>query len=616
MSSNLLNPKTITAPIKREYINLRGVDFMNDASRVSLNRSPEAMNVYKDYTENGECIQTRPGHRVLGNFSERVLGIFFFENKRGLIVLIHSGTKLYKWRNYPENKAENFEVLFSEMNTEIKSVFLVFNNILYILDGKNYLYYDGEKIAPVKEIATIPTTTISREPRGGGTEYQPINVLQSRRKNQFVSDGVSTEYALDATDIDESTVRVWINSTELIENTDFTVNRVIGTIKFNTAPEKSVLGNDNVIIEFSKTIEGYYDRIEKCSLGTVFDNRIFFSGNKTYNNAIFHCKLDNPTYISDLDYYQDGLDNSNIKSMCVGNNLLWVFKESNQQNNTIFYHTPTLDNTNGRIYPSAQGNISLGCYSESINFNDDIVFITQLGLEGIAGNIESEQVLNHRSTLVDAKMVNLENFDKSSLTEWQGYLIVLVNGKMFLADSRQVFQSIKGTEYEWYFWDGISTKGNKVCLLREYKGNLLLGFENGDVAILEGTNDNGRILESYWTTPRDLFGSENHYKITNKRGGIIKLKTIPNSKVKIATRTNKSDTYKYIKEYSMTGFDYGNLDYTNWDYASINKNYLVVKIKEKKIIDLSVKIYSDEKDRPFGLYGLIIESYLGGYIKR
>lgn len=66
----------------------------------------------------------------------------------------------------------------------------------------------------------------------------------------------------------------------------------------------------------------------------------------------------------------------------------------------------------------------------------------------------------------------------------------------------------------------------------------------------------------------------------------------------------------------MTGFDFNNWDFGNLDFDVKSQNYLVVKIKEKKFVDLSIQVLSDEIDRPFGLYGVTIESYVGGYIKK
>ncbi|UKI57823.1 MAG: hypothetical protein L6V81_11220 [Clostridium sp.] len=94
----------------------------------------------------------------------------------------------------------------------------------------------------------------------------------------------------------------------------------------------------------------------------------FFSGNINYPNVLWHSSLNDPTYISDLDYYDEGLDLSPIKCMVTGNNALWVFKKPSQANNTIYYHTPTIDSTYGKIYPNSHSNISTGCIATGINF--------------------------------------------------------------------------------------------------------------------------------------------------------------------------------------------------------------------------------------------------------
>jgi len=389
MATNLLSPVKLADPIKRTYGNLTGVDFLNEASRVALNRSPDALNVYKDYTSSGECIQTRPGHLFLGQLSNRINGVYFYEHGSGVIVLVHSGETLYKWESFPDYDPEdlsNFITLYAYMN-DTKSEFVVFENILYILDGENYLMYDGTTLQSVTNYIDtdaseryVPLTSISRSPSGGGESYQPINVLTTKRKNSFCADGTSTIYQLDAYDI-TSVLKVVVDGST-VPSTDYTVSTTNGTVTFTTAPSAPLIdGQDNVVITFSVSETGITDRIQNCTLMRAFDNRLFFSGNSAFKNAIFHSKLETPFYISDLDYYQDGLDEAAIKSICVGNNILWVFKESNQQKNTIFYHVPTLDLENNRIYPSAQGNISTGCNSSSCNFNDDIVFMTEYGLE-------------------------------------------------------------------------------------------------------------------------------------------------------------------------------------------------------------------------------------------
>lgn len=597
-------------PIKRTYSNLAGCDFTNDPSKVQINRSPNCINMWKNYTSTqGECVETRPGIISLENFGDIIYGMHIYDINNIKKMIVHAGTKLFEWHNFPSS---GYTILKEDMNNT-KSSMTIFEDKLYINDGVNYIVYDGTSVQDVSEGAFVPTTTIGRLPKGGGTIYQAVNVLTGKRRNSFVADGTSTEYFLDTVMLEqEGEVKVWIND---VETKEFSVDKALGKITFTSAPsEPNTAGQDNVLIEFEKIGTDYPTRILNCTKNLSFDNRIFFTGNKQFKNAVFHCELKNPAYISDLSYYQDGTSDSMIKDITVGNNLLWVFKESSQQNDTIFYHIPTLDTEYGKVYPSKQGNISTGCVSKCRNFNDDIVFASNQGIEGIGTDIEQEQILSHRSSLIDAKFVNENNYSDLEMCEWNGYLLCLVNGHIFLADSRQKFQGVNGYEYEWYYWE-FNSQLSKITLLKKYEKELYYAMEDGTIGVFQGTNDIGNPIYSCWTMPNDVFGNENHLKTTNKRGGIAKIKTIPNGQLKVAVTTNKKDE-SIVTTYSATGFDFNNIDFNNFAFTTKNNSYVVYKIKQKKFIELCLKFFSDEIDKPFGIYDAVIEAYIGSYIKR
>ncbi len=606
-------------PLKRTYSDFRGVDFANDPSLVLLSRSPDALNVWKNYRDTqGSCIESRPGYRLMAQFKtevngemvgEEINGIYFYNNK----ALVHAKQHLYLWNNFPSTptQASDVTTLKSNMNNA-KSSFAIFNNKLFIVDGVNYLVYDGTTLKDVtSDSPYIPTTTISRSPSGGGEPYQDVNVLTPSRKNTFVADGTSTDYYLDTTNITAVT-EVKVNDT--VMTSGYTVTTSTGKITFSTAPSAPTLsGVDNVEITFTKSVTGYTDRISKCTKMVVFDRRLFFTGNPDFPNAVFHSQLNNPEYVSDLAYYQDGTEEGAIKQLVVGNNILWVFKEPSQERDTIFYHTATID-IEGKVYPNFQGNVSTGCRSDAINYKDDIVFLSQTGLEGISSNdIASQQLLSHKSSLIDNKLIHENNYNLAMMTEWKGYLLILVNSHIYLGDIRQIYQSVNGYEYEWYYW---KLDNANATILKEYNDNLYIGSEDGSIFIVEGTNDNGEIIYSYWTTPMDNFGFTNKYKTTNKRGGIAKIKTIPNGQIKVAERTNKSDVYKFIKDYASGGFDFANLDFSNFAFTTTETSNIVYKIKEKKFVELQLKFYTDELGKPFGIYGATIETFEGGYVKR
>ena len=55
------------ALIKRNYSNYRGVDFSNRKDEVNIYRSPDALNVWKNYkSTEGKSIETRPDVELLG----------------------------------------------------------------------------------------------------------------------------------------------------------------------------------------------------------------------------------------------------------------------------------------------------------------------------------------------------------------------------------------------------------------------------------------------------------------------------------------------------------------------------------------------------------------------
>ena len=559
--------------VTRKYSNFKGIDVRE--GEISLNRSPDALNLYRNY-KSSNMLETRPDMELLTSFNNPVYGLFFYEV--GLIdqLIVHSGTKLYKI--VEGTKTE----LFTGMKPA-RSYFFVYNNILYIKDGINYLEYNGSTLSDVSTNAYIPTTSISRKPNGGGTIYEDINMLSNYRKNTFCADGTSTAYYLDAQNID-SIVSVKVNGVAKTYTTDYTYDATTGVVTFTSAPPiPDTDGQDNVEICFSKVVSGYADRILYCTLLTVFDNRVFFSGNPDYPNVVWHSSLDDPSYVSDLDYYNEGLDLSPVKALITGNNALWVCKAPSQANTTIFYHVPTIDSQYGKIYPNSHSGISTGCIGAGINFNDDICFFSDRGLEGISGDITSEQVIAHRSSYIDNKLLKEANYENMILDEWEGYLLVCMDNKIYLADSRQVTNLNGAYEYDWYYWELPKT----ITSTNVRNGILYLGTTDGIYTLTNTTNE----VSNYWTTPLDTFGYGNYQKITNKRGCVIECE---GEEIDVSVKTNK-DSMTLVKTFT---------DVTD---------YITARIKRKKFKDLQLKISSNKNMK---LESIMLEAFIGGYIKR
>ncbi len=551
--------------VSRIYSNFRGADFRGD--EINLVRSPDCLNVWKDYKET-DSIRTRPGLTLYEGFDKPVYGVFFYKD----VVLIHSGDCLYKL------SAGTKTVLWEGLMDSAGNAF-VFESMWYFKDGQIYLQYDGETIKEVE--GYVPTTSIGRTPAGGGTTYEDVNMLTSHRINTFLADGGSLDFYLDAQNIDSDFAPI-VKVDDAVTS-GYTVDYAKGIISFTKAPDAPLTdGQDNVSVEFCKTVDGYRESIEKCTLLQVFDNRVFFSGNPDYPNVLWHCSLNDPSYVSDLDYYREGMDAAQITGMAAGNNALWVFREPSDSSTNVFYHTPTIDEEYGKIYPSSHSSIAIGCIGKAINFNDDIVFFSERGMEGINGDITTEQVAAHRSSLVDRKMTAEHAYKDMILEEWEGYLLVFIGDKVYLADSRAVLSNENHTEYEWFYWD----LGKEITCTKVKDGVLYLGAEDGVYTL----TDRESAVESYWVTPKDKLKNPYKLKTTNKRGCVAEA----TGDISVYAKTENTD-FELISDYSGV------------------TDYFVCRIKRKKFKDIQLKFYSKTR---FSLETVTLECFVGGYIKR
>lgn len=571
--------------ITRNYKYFKGVDFSNRKDEVSLYRSPDALNVWKNYkSSNGRCIETRPDLELVDTFDNTIFGLFFYTINTVEHMIVHVGTSLIDIDMSTKNKK-----VIKEMGMKpAKSQAFISNNIFFIKDGLNYLEYDGETLKDVE--GTIPVTFINCKPSGGGVAYQDHNMLSAKEQNWFCADGQSKEYFLNDREI-TSVDKVWITSETGVDvlTKDYTVDTIKGKVTFKTAPaEPNTTGQDNVKIEYTKNKQSKIDRIRKCSILTMFDDRVFFSGNVDYPNYIFHSEFNgitgiaDPRYISDTDYYTEGVDMSAVKAMVAGNNALWVFKEPSQANTSIFYHIPNdVYNENvgeaQRAYPSTHSSISTGCVGGAINFLDDIVFFSPRGMEGMQStDVTTEQLLAHRSDLVDNRLLNEPNYKKMILEEWEGYLLVIIDNHIYLADSQAELK------YEWYYWE---LDMNVTCT--SVKDGVLYLCGDNKIYTLTKTDTN---INAYWTTLEDEFKYPQYLKTTNKKGAVIDIVGEVTVSVKLDNKPfEKIDTYKNTK------------------------GYVVFKKKKKKWKSIQLK-YSSNK--PFSLYSATLEAFVGGYVKR
>jgi len=203
---------------------------------------------------------------------------------------------------------------------------------------------------------------------------------------------------------------------------------------------------------------------------------------------------------------------------------------------------------------------------------------------------------------------------------WNNYLMVYVDDKIYLADSRQKYQGPLGMEYEWYYWDGICARSGSTVytasVLREYEGELFFGTTNGNIYRFGGANDNNQPIVSYWTTPPDYFGTLSRYKNVSKKGAVIEIKRMDNAMIKVDVSTDRNPEFQNVLSASTKSmFSFIGFSFAGLQFGTDIKGILSFKPKRKKIQYMTMKFYSDTLNIPFGVYGASVEAEILNYIK-
>lgn len=612
------------------YGGFKGVDFSTDATLVDPYRSPYAINMLAD---TGGMPEKRPGWRVLQTLEGPVHGIWSLRKNGTLCYVAHGGGKLYTWK-----EDEEAVVLLEGLHNDGASAGAIMGGVLYIVTGGDFLSFDGETAQQVA--GYVPTTIIARDPAGGGTTYQSINLLTGRQKNEFIADGTSKEYQLSAEKLSADPVEVTVKGEALTEGTDFTVDRDTGKVTFTTAPAAPAAGMEGeVIITFTKEVEGYRARIAGCTILTTYgvgtNDRMIFSGNPDYPNLDWTSGLNDPTYIPDLSYAVVGGEQTAIMGYRRIGEYLAIIKEDDGQESTVFMRSAGTTDSGTVVFPLKQSIAGVGAVAKGGfgNILDDQLFLSRNGVFAITSNVvTAERIVQNRSYYVDRLLTKEADLDKAVAESWNGMYLVAVNGRAYLLDGRQN-KSYKPRSqgdfvYECYYW----TNFPAVCMRNVKEGaeeTLLFGTADGrvcrlntDIDTMARYNDDGQPIEAVWATPADDDGDVTVLKTMIKKGNSVTIKPYTRSSAKVCFRTNKDAADWGAVEWQAA---YGTMDIFSWediDFSRFTFNAndapqeILFNTKVKKYKRLQILIKNDALNEGFGIFSVTKHYVKGNFAKR
>lgn len=605
----------------------RGVDLINSPTNVEKSRSPAAPNMIRDQVGK---VRKRMGYRTVATAPEgaRVNGVHFLGEER----LLHAGAKLYRWEDGETG------AVFTELGAmaDARSVSFRFDDRLYLLDGTEYRVYDGSTLAPALTAAYVPTVVISRNPTGGGTAYEALNLLGTRWRESFLGTAEDKTYQLTADGLDETPVTAevlnadgeWVAKTE---GTDFTVDREKGTVTFTTAPGVSpVTGHDNVRVTASKAREGYGGTVSACTVFAVYGvggaaDRVFLSGNAAKPGMDWYSAYDDPTYFPDTSYTQLSRDGAKVAGYAILNNTLATFLQGSTDGRSVVVRTGSLDGDGEALFritntligedAAAPGTFALA--------GKEPLFLTERGVYAItAEELTGEKYSQERSYYISAELEKAEDKAGARAIVWRDFYVLALGGTLYLLDLRQRSYEknspYSSFQYECYYFPGITARvlfqdGDALCFGQADGKLRRFGTNVDDPGCY---NDDGAAIDAYWEFSD--FDGQTFFRAKTFTGISVRLASAVLTGVRIFAQKQGLWSQVFDAKERARYLDWGYIDFAKFVFsADRTPRTLWGKIKLKKVDKVRFRLQNNALNEPFGLYAFGLEwKEPGGNYKR
>jgi len=661
------------SPTKQVYesVEFLGADFTSEASNIDENKSPNCVNMIRSVPGK---IRKRMGYTSVADYEEPIYGIHYYSATD--TYLVHAGNKMYSFNGIlgnlwgPYGRTNDVVIVNDESKyititkrdigdpiktglAEHRSTSFELNNKLFILDGTQAWIYDaknGLKTFPTYPDVYTPILTISKDPSGGGQDYEPLNLMNPLFIEQFyvkASQSTVRDFQMSFGDLDDPVVnaKAWVLNSqgEWVEkflNTDFYVNAETGVVSFVTAPGTSpVEGEDNVKIQVQKTISGYADRINHCTIGAMYGvngahDRIFISGNPdsgvnssgdafTYINCDWFCQQYDPTYWADTWYSKLGSDNSAIMGYSIINNYLAAHKDVNELAQSILIRSGAYEEDQPvfKLVNTLQGAGAISKYCFSY-LETEPVFLTRLGIYSVtAQDITGEKYAQDRSYYLEGKLLKEPHLDRAHGFTWKDYYFVSINDHLYILDGLQPLQRDRAKPYATRQYAGFYFTNIPASCFAEIRSRLFFGSEDGHIYMfysderdINSYNDNGDPITCIWETAdidKQLFYKKKTYRY-------LAVRCLPEIQSSIQVYAQKEGVWAELKDdmQKLKYFSYQNLQYSKMTYSTnATQRISATKIRLKKLDHVRFKFVNSKLNEPLSINNFAVEYTQAGNVK-
>ena len=612
--------------------NFQGVDFTNSPANIDPSKSPNSVNMIRDVPGK---VRKCMGYHTIETYlddNDEPLRINGYHRKRGdQYGLIHAGTNIYR----------NNELLYSDAN-DARSKSWQFEDRLYVLDGKKFLVYYEETendettyhVEPVEDNAYIPTLTISKDPEGGGESYEDLNLLTPAFTELFLGKPNIKDYHMSFTGLDNTPPKVWLldgngDWQEQTYGTAFTCDYANGIISFTTAPgESPVTGEDNVKVTAYRTVEGYSDRINKCTIGILYgvngaSDRLFASGNPDYINYDWYSAQYDPTYFTDTSYSMLGTSASAIVGYSIISNYLAAHKDDMERDQNIILRQGDLVDSEPsfRIINTLQGAGAIAPHSFAYLATEPL-FLTKQGIYAVtAQDITGEKYAQNRSYFLNGKLLEEQNLSEAFGFVYKDMYWLCINGVAYILDGLQPLQTDRSMPYATRQYAGFYRTNIPARIMWEKDEVMYAGTADGriiefytDKYALASYSDDGEPIVAIWETP-DIDGKL-FYKNKTLRYIALRLDAALATSVNIWVMNR--GIWQFIKKDDTSGryFSFSKLVFSKMSFSGDKTQHTIsTKVRVKKVDKFRLRLTNDELNEPFGLFNIAFEYVENGNYK-
>lgn len=484
------------------------------------------------------------------------------------------------WNLYNEDNDTVDRTFIGAINTDKGVRFIPFDNKVYILNGYEYMCYDGFVFEPVA--GYIPLVAITIGPQGTGeageltSEY--VNLLNNKRRVWLSPDGENATFALpeEAHTIDVVTDLsgdgVTYTATFAGDAKEFTLSPV---------PPKAV---NSIEVQYSVTTS-YRSQVTGMLYGELYsgttDTRIFLYGdgsNKTIYSGMDYDGMPRADYFPDQYEVRVGDSNTPITAMIRHYGSLIVYKPTE----CWAIQHGVVELATGDLTPSiycTPVNREKGCAAPGqvalVNNSPVTCSGSELYQWTNSSYYTSSLTRDERQArrISDRIQTSIKQIDFQHCCMWDDN-----DGQEFYLSSNGITLVWNYVVDCWYRYNGLD-----AVIMCNFKGDVIFGTSDGRIFRLtyDRDTDDGTRIDAYWESGAMDFGASNMRKYSSMMW--IGLKPEAGASVKVTVVTDRKNTFRE--------------KIVSADKAKVAGQPFPVrsKIKAKKFTYYKLILYVDEK---------------------